>query len=79
MIFHQFTATPGTAQALAGDRAGSRLPKLTSGVWRYLKQVDVGKPNGESPVGANEVLAAIEKNGYFLWPETPTTRDQDTR
>ena len=71
MIFYQFTATPGSAQALVGDRAGSRLPKLTSGVWMYLKQIDVAAPTSESPVGTEEVKAAIEKVGYFLWPESP--------
>lgn len=35
----------------------------------YLKQIDVADPTNASPVGADEVKAAIEKDGYFLWPE----------
>jgi hypothetical protein len=66
-IFHCSTLT--TRHGLTPDRTGSNLPKdKCTGEWIYLKTIEVNRndPGRIGAAPANEILDAIERDGYYI-------------
>jgi hypothetical protein len=66
----QFVSHPATPTrvALTLTPRGLNLP-VDGAPWRYIGAVDLAR--GEKSLAAappEEILAAIETNGYFIWP-----------
>jgi hypothetical protein len=68
MIYHVFKPSTGTARAVTDDKSGGKLPERPIGSWIYEKDVTINP--GWPLIGANsnEVIAAIRRDGFYLWP-----------
>ena len=69
--YHVFKQSSGTARAVTDDKIGEKLPKLQFKTWVYEKEVNINHGGGLF-LGANsdEVIEAIERDGYYLWPQS---------
>jgi hypothetical protein len=70
---NQFVSHPATPTrvALTLVPKGLNLP-VDGAPWRYISSVDLAR--GERPLTTTpteEILGAIEANGYFIWPVEP--------
>jgi hypothetical protein len=68
-----FKGTTGTRIAVTDDKSGKKLPKRDFGDWVFARETDFVP--GAKTIGppAEDVIAAVEKDGYYLWPE-PTAK-----
>jgi hypothetical protein len=66
--YYVFKGTTGTALMVTDDKTGVKLPKHPVGDWVLDRELDL-KP-GESRIGfsADEIIAAVTKDGYLRWP-----------
>jgi hypothetical protein len=73
--YHVFQAVPGIQVAVTSDSTGKKLPKRQSGGWYPMRTIAV-RPGGGPLIDADsdEVIAAIDRDGYFLWPKLPRSK-----
>ena len=70
--YHVFQAVPGIQMAVTSDSTGKKLPKPPSGGWYPMRTLVVEAGGGPLiDADSDEVIAAIDRDGYFLWPNTP--------
>jgi hypothetical protein len=65
--YHAFKAMTGGDRAVTEDRAGLRLPEGRQ--WQYWKEVRVEPSQPIIGAWSRDVVASVEKQGYYLWPE----------
>jgi len=77
--YHVFKQSVGTARAVTDDRIGEKLPKLQFETWVYEKEVTINHGGGLF-IGADsdEVIEAIEREGYYLWPQSKAASERAT-
>lgn len=70
MIYYIFKPESGRARLLTQDKGGAKLPKRRTGEWVSDGQLEIVH-GGTTPMGASsdDVMAGIERDGYFLWLE----------
>jgi hypothetical protein len=70
MLLYIFKKGRGSRKALTADKEGSNLPQDgRSWPWVFEKKIDIDGSDGPR-IGASsaQIIAGIEKKGYFLWP-----------
>ncbi len=69
--YHVFKQSTGTVRAATDDRIGEKLPKLQFETWVYEKEVTINHGGGLfMGADSDEVIEAIERDGYYLWPQS---------
>ena len=70
--YYMFKGTTGTMMMVTDDKSGAKLPKHPSGEWVLMKEVDL-VPGAET-IGPppEEVVAAVEKDGFYKISGTMT-------
>jgi len=81
MTLHIFRcSTRLTRNGLTPDKSGSNLPKdQCDGQWMYWKTVEINRndPARMGAAPANEILDAIERDGYFINDTTITFTEKE--
>jgi hypothetical protein len=70
MLLYIFKKGKGSRKALTADKEGSNLPQDgRPWPWIFEKKINIESSDGPR-IGASsaQIIAGIEKNGYFLWP-----------
>lgn len=72
MIYYRFHEADGQTIAISNSKTGSNLPTPLS-MWRADGQTDVSA-GGRTRLGStpDEIIDAIERDGYFLVSFPPT-------
>src|ERR1700704_2234109 len=67
--YYVFNGSTGTQVAVTDDKTGGELPKRQFGTWAFQRDV-VLNPGDKGTIGesADVVIAAIKRDGYYLWP-----------
>jgi len=68
MKCHLFKSTKGRF-AITDDREGLKLPMHEYGNWWYQREIEVNPPSANGTPPSDDILGAIQQNGYYLMPE----------
>jgi hypothetical protein len=66
--YYVFQPTTGSGRAITDDKLGAKLPKRQFGNWVFEKEIDLNPGENRMGLGADEIIAAVKKDGYILWP-----------
>ena len=69
MIYYVFKAPAGLGMAITDDKSGAKLPPHRLGGWKFQRTLSLEKDDGPRiGFSSEEIVAAVEKNGYLVWP-----------
>jgi hypothetical protein len=74
--YYIFNRIAEIAALVVKDKTGANLAKYPAGPWVYFKEVELNRLGlGTMGVLADEIIDAIDKNGYFRWPQAEPTSE----
>lgn len=68
--YHIVHGSTGLMVMVTDDPSGKKLPKRPVGKWLYFRPIELNRGD-KARIGASsdEVIDAIERDGYFKWPQ----------
>jgi hypothetical protein len=74
--YYMFRGTTGTAMMVTDDKSGAKLPKHPVGKWVFMKEAKLTLGTKKLGPPPEEVIAAIEKDGYYKISGTMTVKNK---
>jgi hypothetical protein len=67
--YHVFKPkTSAGRRAVTDDKSGAKLP-TEFGPWVLEKEIDLQPGEHRIGASANDIMAAVKKDGYYMWPQ----------